>query len=212
MLSSRSFTFNPFSENTYVLWDETKECIIIDPGCYTTEEKSNLEEFITAQQLKPVKILMTHAHIDHMLGNNFLTGRYGLDIQLSFIEKELLRRADVYGEMWGIRAEASPPPLHDIIEGEEIKFGSTILKAFFTPGHSPGSFSFYHAPSKAVFAGDALFYRSIGRTDLPGGDTETLLESIRTKLFALPDETTVYSGHGPQTLIGDEKANNPFLQ
>ena len=207
----RTFTFNPFEENTYVLWDDTKECIIIDPGCYEEHEKKELSDFIEKNELQPVKILMTHAHIDHMLGNNYLTGLYDIPIQLSFIETSLLNAVREYGQMWGINAEPSPNPEYDVKENQNVTFGNTILIPYFTPGHSPGSFSFLNKESKNLFSGDVLFMQSIGRTDLPGGDYATLIRSIREKLMVLEDDIKVHPGHGPSTTIGAERRGNPFL-
>ncbi len=211
MLKIYPFTFNPFSENTYILTDETMECLIIDPGCYSQEEKKELEAFIIREKLKPVGILLTHTHIDHILGNNFLTGRFGLPIQMSFIEEGMLEAAAEYGKMWGIEMEPSPQPEKDVTENTTISFGNTILKPLFTPGHSPGSFSYLHEETKSLISGDVLFMQSIGRTDLPGGDYDTLIRSIKEKILPLDDDTVVYSGHGPQTTVGEERKNNPFL-
>jgi hydroxyacylglutathione hydrolase len=211
MLNIDIFTFNPFEENTYVLSDSSGECIIVDPGCYSMEEKRELEGFITEKKLKPVRILLTHAHIDHILGNNFLTGRYQIPIQMSKIETGLLKAAPEYGKMWGIDCEPSPEPELFVEESKDIQFGNTRLKTLFTPGHSPGSFSYYHKETQTLISGDVLFRQSIGRTDLPGGDLETLMSSIKNKIFLLPDSVKVYSGHGPVTTIGFEKENNPFL-
>ena len=211
MLNIRSFTFNPFEENTYVISDDTLECIIIDPGCYSLEEKRELERYIASNNLKPVKILLTHAHIDHILGNNFVAGKYNIPIQMSSIETALLLAAPEYGKMWGIAAEHSPEPVLFVKEGIEITFGKTTLKTIFTPGHSPGSFSYYHEETKNLFSGDVLFMQSIGRTDLPGGDYETLIRSIKEKILLLEDEIVVYPGHGPSTTIGEERENNPFI-
>ena len=211
MLNIRSFTFNPFEENTYVISDDTLECIIIDPGCYSLEEKRELERYIASNNLKPVKILLTHAHIDHILGNNFVAGKYNIPIQMSSIETALLLAAPEYGKMWGIAAEPSPEPVLFVTEGIEITFGKTTLKTIFTPGHSPGSFSYYHEETKNLFSGDVLFMQSIGRTDLPGGDYETLIRSIKEKILLLEDDIVVYPGHGPSTTIGEERENNPFL-
>jgi hydroxyacylglutathione hydrolase len=207
----QSFTFNPFEENTYVVSDETRECIIIDPGCYTDDEKAEIAKYIGDNKLKPVKILLTHAHIDHILGNNFLTGKYNIPIQMSIIETGLLQAAPEYGKMWGIAAEPSPEPQLFVDEGTDVTFGNTILKTIFTPGHSPGSFSYFHKETGNLFSGDVLFMQSIGRSDLPGGDYNLLLKSIKEKLLRLDDNTVVWSGHGPSTTIGDERENNPFL-
>ena len=211
MIKIQSFTFNPFQENTYVLSDESGECIIIDPGCYDAEEKEELAIFIDSKGLKPVKILLTHAHIDHVLGINFLAGKYGLPIVMNSIETELLKSASIYGQMWGIQVEPAPDPQEFLKDGDTFTFGKTELEVLFTPGHSPGSLSFYHRPTKQLIAGDVLFYGSIGRTDLPGGNFETLEKSIRTKLYTLEDDVIVYSGHGQSTTIGHEKRTNPFV-
>ncbi len=211
MLKIDSFTFNPFQENTYVLSDESGECIIIDPGCYDAEEKEELAIFIDSKGLKPVKILLTHAHIDHVLGINFLAGKYGLPIVMNSIETELLKSASIYGQMWGIQVEPAPDPQEFLKDGDTFTFGKTELEVLFTPGHSPGSLSYYHRPTKQLIAGDVLFYGSIGRTDLPGGNFETLEKSIRTKLYTLEDDVIVYSGHGQSTTIGHEKRTNPFV-
>lgn len=211
MLKIDSFTFNPFQENTYVLSDDSGECIIIDPGCYDAEEKEELAIFIDSKGLKPVKILLTHAHIDHVLGINFLAGKYGLPIVMNSIETELLKSASIYGQMWGIQVEPAPDPQVFLNDGDTFTFGKTELEVLFTPGHSPGSLSYYHRPTKQLIAGDVLFYGSIGRTDLPGGNFETLEKSIRTKLYTLEDDVIVYSGHGQSTTIGHEKRTNPFV-
>ena len=211
MLKIDSFTFNPFQENTYVLSDESGECIIIDPGCYDAEEKEELAIFIDSKGLKPVKLILSHAHIDHVLGINFLAGKYGLPIVMNSIETELLKSASIYGQMWGIQVEPAPDPQEFLKDGDTFTFGKTELEVLFTPGHSPGSLSFYHRPTKQLIAGDVLFYGSIGRTDLPGGNFETLEKSIRTKLYTLEDDVIVYSGHGQSTTIGHEKRTNPFV-
>jgi len=207
-----SFTFNPFQENTYVLSDDTGQCIIVDPGCYTTEEKKELDDYILSSNLKPVKLVLTHGHIDHILGNNHVAGKYGLSPEIHAADAPMLKSAVVLGEMWGIRVEPSPEPSALLNEGDEIRFGNTALSILFTPGHSPGSVCLYQEKEKVVIGGDVLFYESIGRTDLPGGDHATLIRSIRNKLFVLADDVKVFSGHGPATTVGYEKKNNPFLQ
>ena len=212
MLNIKSFTFNPFQENTYILSDESGECVIVDPGCYDQNEKNELVAFIESQKLKPVKILLTHAHIDHILGINFLAGKYSIPLVMNAIEIELLKSAPVYGQMWGINVEPSPDPELFLKDGDLFKFGETEFEVLFTPGHSPGSLSYYHRSSNQLLSGDVLFNGSIGRTDLPGGNYDVLEKSIQTKLYKLADETTVYSGHGPTTTIGREKLTNPFVQ
>lgn len=211
MIKIDFFTFNPFQENTYILSDDSRECVIIDPGCYDSFEKDELDSFIKNQKLKPVRLLNTHCHIDHVLGNKFVADNYKLQIELNFLEIPLLRAVVDYAPQYGIFCEPSPEPFALINEGDVIKFGNSNLKILFTPGHSPGSFCFYNEKEKFVISGDVLFQMSIGRTDLPGGDYETLIKSIREKLFILPDDVKVYPGHGPETNIGFEKRNNPFL-
>lgn len=211
MIQVDFFTFNPFQENTYILSDETKECVIIDPGCYESFEKDELKVFIETQKLKPVKLLNTHCHIDHVLGNNFIAGKYKLQLELNFLEIPLIRAVSDYAPQYGIFCEPPPEPFAMLNESDVVKFGNSELKILFTPGHSPGSICFYSETDKIIISGDVLFQMSIGRTDLPGGDYDTLLKSIREKLFTLPDEVEVYPGHGPKTSIGFEKRNNPFL-
>ena len=211
MMQIARFTFNPFQENTYVLYDETLECVIIDPGCYEPEEKEELFNFIQTQTLKPVHLLNTHCHIDHVLVNKFVGEAFKLQPEIHELEEKLLDACLQYGQVYGIFMEASPAPITNLKEGVAIKFGNCTLEMIHAPGHSPGSICFWHKESDTLIGGDVLFSQSIGRTDLPGGDTETLLRSIREKLFILPRKTIVYPGHGPETSIEFEKANNPFL-
>lgn len=212
MIHVASFAFNPFQENTYVLYDETKECIIIDPGCYTSNEQKRLEAFIAKEDLKPVRLINTHCHLDHICGNAFVSQKYGLDLEAHEGEQVVLDASVDHGKMYGFVFEPSPNIMHTIQEGDEIKFGHSTLKTLFTPGHSPASISLYCEQDKFVIAGDVLFFMSIGRTDLPGGNHDLLLQSIREKLFTLPDETIVYNGHGQKTQIAFEKLNNPFFK
>ena len=211
MIQIQSFTFNAFQENTYILYDETKEAVIIDPGCYDTNEQRALVNFIEKEQLKPVKLLNTHAHIDHMLGNNFVAEKYKIGLEMNKLDLEGLRRTTEYGQLYGFNVAPSPEPVVFLDEGDEIKFGNSILEILFTPGHSPGHITFYNKDQKFAIAGDVLFYGSIGRTDLPGGDYDTLIASIKNKLFPLGDDFKIYSGHGEPTTIGFERLNNPFL-
>jgi glyoxylase-like metal-dependent hydrolase (beta-lactamase superfamily II) len=212
MLQIQTFTFNPFAENTYVLWDETGECAIFDPGCFTQQERGELVRFIEQQQLRPVRLINTHCHIDHVFGNPFVAQHWGLGLEIHEGELPVLTHFEQVCKMYGIPfSEAQPLPTNFIEGGETLSFGNTRLKALYTPGHSPASLSFYCAEEGFVLAGDVLFFESIGRTDLPGGNMDTLLNSIRTKLFALPDETIVYPGHGDPTTVRHEKEYNPFL-
>ncbi len=207
-----SFTFNPFSENTYVISDSSGECVIIDPGCMNGEERAELSTYISNNGLKPVKLLNTHCHIDHVLGNKWVAQTYGLGLEMHEADLTVLHALSDVARMYGVPAEPSPEPSHFLKEKDTITFGQTTLHVLFTPGHSPGSIVFLDAEHKQLIAGDVLFYESIGRTDLPGGDHQTLLNSIREKLWPLPDETVVHPGHGPSTTIGHEKQHNPFLQ
>lgn len=208
----QSFTFNPFSENTYILYDETSECIIIDPGCYDAEEKQEIEDYITKENLKPVRLLNTHCHIDHILGNKFIAEKYNLQLEIHPNEEALLKAAATYGPGYGIFMDPSPVAKLSLEEGKEIKFGNSILKMILAPGHSPGSICLYNENDKILIGGDVLFRESIGRSDLPGGDSNTLLESIKNKLYVLPDDVIVFPGHGPATGIGYEKKFNPFVK
>ncbi len=212
MMEVAVFTFNEFSENTYVLFDDTKSCIIIDPGCNSKEEEQLLTDFIDSRGLKPMKLVNTHCHIDHILGNRFISTKYGLSLEAHKGEIPVLMAGKMTSDMYGIQYDPSPEILVFLEEGELLSFGATDLEILFTPGHSPASLSFFHKESKQLIAGDVLFDGSIGRTDLPGGNFDTLIQNIKTKFFPLGDEVVVYPGHGPSTTIGKEKLTNPFLQ
>ena len=206
------FTFNPFQENTYVLYDDSKECIIIDPGCLQEKEKLELVDFIDSENLKPVRLINTHCHIDHIFGNHFISEKYNLPLEIHEGELPVLNAIPQVAMMYGIPFNDPIPTVEKFIkEGDIIEFGNSKLEALFTPGHSPASLSFYCEASKFIIAGDVLFYGSIGRTDLPGGDYNTLISSIKDKYFPLGDDVVVYPGHGPKTTIGYEKKTNPFL-
>jgi hydroxyacylglutathione hydrolase len=207
-----SFTFSPFSENTFVLFDETKECIIFDPGCYEPQERNKLKEFIHQNGLKPVRLINTHCHLDHVFGNQFVATTYSLVVEAHKGEIPVLARFIPTCQMYGIPNVQDSPKIEKFIEdGDVITFGNTSLKTMLTPGHSPASLSFYCEAAAIVIVGDVLFHESIGRTDLPGGNFDTLIQSIKKHLFTLPDETIVYSGHGPTTTIRHEKEYNPFI-
>jgi glyoxylase-like metal-dependent hydrolase (beta-lactamase superfamily II) len=212
MLVVKSFTFSPVQENTYVLYNEQKQCCIIDPGCYFPAERDELKTGIEKAGLTPVLLLNTHCHLDHVFGNKYVHDTWGLDLHIHEKEKPVLDFAPLSGERWQLPFDNYNGPLVYLKEGNFIKIGEDALEIRFTPGHSPGSITFYSAENGFVISGDVLFNRSVGRTDLPGGNTETLLESIRTQLFTLPDETKVYSGHGPVTTVGYEKVNNPYVK
>ncbi len=211
MIKIQSFTFGPFQENTYVLFDETKSCVIIDPGCYDNRERQQLNSFIEKNELIPVKLLNTHCHLDHIFGNGFVAETYKIDLVFNQHDQRIFDAYLATADLYNLNAAASPQPANYIGEGDIIEFGKSNLEILFTPGHSPGSITFYNTEQKFMIAGDVLFYGSIGRTDLPGGDYETLITSIKTKLFTLGDDYKVYSGHGPATNVGFEKMNNPFL-
>jgi glyoxylase-like metal-dependent hydrolase (beta-lactamase superfamily II) len=210
MLQLQSFVFNPLQENTYVLFDETKECVIIDPGCYEREEQYDLADFIETNQLKVVKLLNTHGHVDHVLGNAFVKETYKTKLYIHEQDAATLKAVKVYAPHYGFFQYQEAEPDIYLKEGEPVTFGNQSLDVLFVPGHAPGHIAFYHTASKTLIGGDVLFYNSIGRTDLPGGNYDTLINSIQQKFFTLPDEVTVYPGHGPETTIGYEKKTNPF--
>ncbi len=211
MLQIKSFSFNPFSENTYILFDDSSEAVIIDPGCYEKGEKDELADFVEKNALKPVMLLNTHCHIDHVLGNAFVKNTYKIPLLLHQNEEPVLLAVTSYASNYGFHLYQDSHADQYIEEGEEVRFGNTTLQTILVPGHAPGHLVFYHKESRTCIAGDTLFRDSIGRTDLPGGDHETLLTAIKFKLFALPDEVEIYPGHGPNTTIGYEKLNNPFV-
>ena len=212
MLNVISFTFSPVGENTYVLYNEQKECCIIDPGCYFPEERDELKTGIEKTGLTPILLLNTHCHLDHVFGNKFIYDTWGLQLHIHPNEKQVLEFAPISGQNWGLPFENYQGPLVYLQDNQAITIGDEILETRFTPGHSPGSVSFYHQKGNFIIGGDVLFNGSIGRTDLPGASFEALEESIRTRFYNLPDETRVYSGHGPETTIGYEKKNNPFVK
>lgn len=210
MVEIKSFTFNPFMENTYVLYDETKEAVIIDPGCYEPEEQEMLLKFIEENDLKIKSVLNTHCHIDHVLGNAFTKSTFGVDLIIGENELETLKAVEVYAPNYGFTAYEAAQPDQLIRTGDNIEFGNTILMHLFVPGHAPGHIAFYDESESFIIGGDVLFQGSIGRTDLPGGDLNTLVDSIKTEFYKFPDDTIVYSGHGMPTTIGQEKKTNPF--
>ena len=212
MLNINFFTFNAFEENTYIIYNDKKQCWIVDPGMSDPEEVKAIVSFIANKQLVPLSIINTHAHIDHILGVQSLVNLYKIPFGVHIDELPVLKMASASAAMFGFDFKNVPKPDFLINAGEPLKLGEDVIEVFHTPGHSPGSISFYYPKGHWVISGDVLFSGSIGRTDLPGGSFETLIKSIRTALFTLPEETTVLSGHGPATKIGEEKRHNPFLQ
>jgi glyoxylase-like metal-dependent hydrolase (beta-lactamase superfamily II) len=207
----KPLVFNAFQVNTFVLFDETKECVIIDPACYEPHEEKELIAFIEKEGLKPVAVLYTHCHIDHILGNNFVVKHYKIPALAHRDSLPFMATSPSYGTTFGFEVDEPIMPGKFIEDGQEISFGNQKLKALHTPGHAAGSICFYHEKDGFVIAGDVLFSGSIGRTDLPTGDFELLISSINEKLMTLPDEVKVFPGHGPATTIGHERNTNPFL-
>ncbi len=211
MLKVRAYRFNPFSENTYLLSDDDRRCWIVDPGMYSPEEAQAFVELIEHEGLQPQSILLTHAHLDHILGIGALQSRYGIPFRMHPLETPVLAAAAASAMMYGLQFGDVLVPEGFLAEGEPVVLGGERLEIILAPGHSPGSVCFYHAEEAWMIGGDVLFAGSIGRSDLPGGDGPTLLRSIREKILPLPDETIVYPGHGPATTIGEERETNPFL-
>ena len=206
----KSFTFNPFMENTYVLSDSTSEAVIIDPGCYNKMEEEELVEYINGEGIKVKLILNTHGHIDHVLGNSFCKEYFNVPLWIGDNDLETLKSVEVYTPNYGFNNYQATQPDRLLSETEKIKFGNSTLEILFVPGHAPGHIAFFDKSKEWIIGGDVLFEQSIGRTDLPGGDFETLKQSIFTKFYTFPDNTVVYSGHGETTTIGKEKKSNPF--
>ncbi|MFW5759253.1 MAG: MBL fold metallo-hydrolase [Bacteroidota bacterium] len=206
------FPFNPFQVNTYILFDQTKECIIIDPSCYDGKEEQELMNFIQDHELKPKMLLNTHCHIDHILGNNFIYRSFGLKPIVHKDSIYFLENAVEHGLTFGFQIEPPVMPEQFIEQDQLITFGDQQLKVIETPGHAAGSVCFYDEQEKILIAGDVLFHQGIGRTDLPTGDYDLLIRSIHDKLLTLPPDVIVYCGHGPSTTIGQEKQHNPYLQ
>lgn len=212
MFHIKSFTFNPVHENTYILYNENGNCIIIDPGCYFDNEKEELLSFISANKLTPKYLLNTHCHLDHVFGNKMIQETFELVLHAHSLEKELLDFAPASGLMYELPFDNYKGEITWLKEGDKIQLDEDELLVLHIPGHSPGSVCFYCEKQKFVIGGDVLFQNSVGRTDLPGGSHEGLIKGIKEKLFTLPDDVKVYSGHGDPTTIGEEKKHNPFLQ
>ena len=211
MITVKVFEFSPIQENTYLLYNEAKNCIIIDPGCYTQEERDELYQFIKSNELIPMLLLNTHGHLDHVFGNKFVAETFQLIPHIHPLEKELLAYAPVSGLMYNLPFDHYEGELSFLEVGQSIILDTDELKVLFTPGHSPGSVSFYCEKQNFVISGDVLFKNSVGRTDLPGGNHEVLIQSIKNQLLVLPEDTVVYSGHGVKTTIGEEKRGNVYI-
>jgi glyoxylase-like metal-dependent hydrolase (beta-lactamase superfamily II) len=211
MFQIKVFTFNPVQENTYLLYNEHNECIIIDPGCYYDHEKDELQSFINTNKLQPKILLNTHCHLDHVFGNKFIAEEYNLKLKAHALEQPVLEMAPASGLMFNLPFDSYMGEITFLEEGDVVSLRDDKLKVIHAPGHSPGSICFYCEKQKFIIGGDVLFKNSIGRTDLPYGSHEDLIRNIKEKLFALPEDVIVYSGHGPTTTIGDERESNPYL-
>ncbi len=207
-----TFLFNPFQENTYLISDENGKTAIVDPGCYDKNEERQLEEYIEQKGLDPVLLLNTHTHLDHIFGNRFIENRYGLSPKYHKLDQMVFDLADRTAEVYGLNLQKGSPAKEYLKEGEKIKVGELILDVLLIPGHSPGHIVFYAKEHKVILGGDVLFKGSIGRTDLPGGNHNDLIQSIKSKIFTLEEEIIIYPGHGEPTTVGEEKQNNPFFK
>jgi len=212
MIKIKKFVFNAFMVNTYLLSDETGECILIDAACYGPEEESEIRTFVAGNNLKLVRNLNTHCHIDHILGNSFIAQVYKVNPEYHENSVPVLLGIRHIGTSFGFEINHIPEPKRFLKDNETIRWGDSSLRVFFTPGHAEGSVCFYNEDQGFVITGDVLFKDTIGRTDLPSGDFDQLMNSIKTRLFTLPADTTVYPGHGPETMIGYEMENNPFIR
>lgn len=210
-MNIEKLTFNPFQMNTYIVFDNDKNCVIIDPGCFGAAEQEKIISFIESRSLKPTAIVNTHYHIDHVLGNDFIKEKYAIKIKANKEGEKIWSNMGYYSQMLGVDPSGFSAPDEFIDENVLIQVGASTLQVLYTPGHAAGSICLYCKESGFVVTGDVLFDGSIGRTDLPTGDYDVLRDSIFQKLYTLPDETIVYPGHGPSTTIGKEKMSNPFL-
>ncbi len=212
MINIETFVFNPFQENTYILYDHSGDCIIIDAGCQDQDEKDQLVDYLDEHGFKPVKLVNTHCHVDHILGVAFLAKKYNLPFYMHPAERSLFSHSRTQADFFGLSLELPPEPEGFLHDGDLLDFGESSLELIHIPGHSPGGILFHSPEQKFLISGDVLFRQSIGRTDLPGGDYDSLVNGIRNKLMSLDPDTRVYPGHGPHTSIGEEKESNPFLR
>ncbi len=211
MLNIKVFTFNPFQENTYIVFDETKECVIIDPGMHNSSEEESLRSFIEENELKPKLLLNTHCHLDHVFGNGYCMDKFNLGLKIHKADLPTLEFGSTAAAMYGVNFDGSPEPTEFFEDRDIIRFGNTELEVSHVPGHCPGHVVFIHHESKVIVGGDLLFQGSVGRVDLPGGNGAELDNSIRTKIYTLSDDYRILPGHGPETNVGFERKNNPFV-
>lgn len=211
MFGIKKFVVNPLQENTYLIYDDTKECIIVDAGFYFDKEKEEVDSYLRENRLILKKLVNTHCHFDHLLGISYLHDKYKVGFEAHEADSFLVDKAVSQGAMFGFEVDKVPPIDTFLREADPVEFGATQLRVIHVPGHSPGHVVLYSEKQNVLMSGDTLFYGSIGRTDLTGGDYNTLISGIKAKLLSLPDNTKVYSGHGPETSIGYERMHNPFL-
>jgi hydroxyacylglutathione hydrolase len=211
MIKTKVFIFNPFLVNTIVLSDESGEGIIIDASCYTQKERDELDQYITENYIKPVRLINTHCHVDHLLGCAYVANKYNIGVELHEGDLPVFKDAKQHGMVFGFDVDELPPVKGFLLEGHDVTFGNSSLQVLYVPGHSPGSVAFFNAAQKLAIVGDVLFKGTIGRTDLPGGNYDQLIKSITSKLMTMPPDTEVIPGHGPSTTIKEESLSNPFL-
>jgi glyoxylase-like metal-dependent hydrolase (beta-lactamase superfamily II) len=210
MIHIKTFTFNPLQENTYIVYDDEGACMIVDPGCYDPSEQRELVDYITKNNLSVQLLLNTHGHIDHVLGNYFVKETYKVPFEIFHLDLPTLQSVGAYAPNYGFNSYTPATPDRLLQLGDKIVVGTMEFQILFVPGHAPGHIAFVNTEEKICLSGDVLFRSSIGRADLPGGNYDTLIKSIREQLFALPDDTVVFPGHGPTTTIKFEKKNNPY--
>jgi glyoxylase-like metal-dependent hydrolase (beta-lactamase superfamily II) len=212
MVKIKTFVFNPFMENTYLLYDETGEGIIIDPGCYEAQEKDILKKFVSDNSIQITALVNTHCHIDHVLGNHFVKDTFGVKLSIHQASIPVLKSNEVVASAYGFQEYEQSEAEILLSETDVISFGESKLEILFVPGHAPGHIALFHREQDFCICGDVIFQGSIGRTDLPGGDMDTLLNNIHEKIFPLGDQVVLYPGHGPKTEVGIEKMTNPFCR
>jgi len=212
MIHYHVFAFNPFQENTYLIWNDKKDAWIVDPGCINGEEQGILKSFVENEKLSIQNIVLTHSHIDHVLGLHFCQKTWDVPTLNHAEDLETFKAIPQYAPMYGMPYVEGKEPTPSLEHGMELKLGEEVFDIRFVPGHAPGHVALVHHAQRLIFAGDVLFRGSIGRTDLPGGDFDTLAKSIQTELYSLDGNYTVFPGHGPETDLDFERSNNPFVK